>query len=131
VIRLPTHRLLDSPLRLVSAYSSPEGTLDLPGYRQNIVSDAKRPPTPGAPNTTRHNAQCRAWPSVLEITWARSISYNISGLNTFTVWGPPRSIAPRLLSCLRIKLHVAAQPARLDTGPMASHYPGGIHTRLF
>ena len=39
------------------------------------------------------------------------------------------TIAPRLLSCLRIKQPIAGLPARLDTWPGASSYQGGIHTR--
>ena len=40
-----------------------------------------------------------------------------------------RSIAPRLLSRLRIKRAVTATPARLDTWPVASGYQGGSSTR--
>lgn len=39
------------------------------------------------------------------------------------------SIAPRLLSCLRIKRVVTSAPARLDTRPVASGYRDGISTR--
>jgi hypothetical protein len=52
---------------------------------------------------------------------------NISGLNVFrgrfTV-----PFAPRLFSCLRIKHPITGMPARLDTGPVASGYPGGTPT---
>jgi hypothetical protein len=40
----------------------------------------------------------------------------------------PVTLAPRLLSCLRINQPVTALTARLDTGPVASVYPGGSHT---
>ena len=43
--------------------------------------------------------------------------------------GISRSIAPRLLSRLRIKRAVTATPARLDTWPVASGYQGGSSTR--
>ena len=39
------------------------------------------------------------------------------------------TIAPRLLSCLRIKQLIAELPARLDTWPVASGYQGGIYAR--
>ena len=42
---------------------------------------------------------------------------------------PPVTLAPRLLSCLRIDVAVAVHAARLDTGLAAHDYPGGIHTR--
>jgi len=42
---------------------------------------------------------------------------------------PPVTLAPRLLSCLRIDVSVAVHAARLDTGLAAHDYPGGIHTR--
>ena len=41
----------------------------------------------------------------------------------------PGTIAPRLLSCLRIKPTVTGEPARLDTRPVASDYLGGTLTR--
>ena len=40
------------------------------------------------------------------------------------------AVPPRLLSYLRIKSDVATTPARLNTGPVASSYPGGLPTRL-
>ena len=41
------------------------------------------------------------------------------------------TIAPRLLSCLRIKRPITGPPARLDTWPVANGYQGGIPTRSF
>ena len=41
----------------------------------------------------------------------------------------PVTIAPRLLSYLRINQPVTALTARLDTGPVASGYPDGISSR--
>jgi hypothetical protein len=41
----------------------------------------------------------------------------------------PVTFAPRLLSCLRIDRTVADPAARLDTGLVASDYPGGSPTR--
>ncbi len=38
-------------------------------------------------------------------------------------------IAPRTLSCLRIKHVITSVPARLDTWPVANNYQGGVHTR--
>ena len=38
-------------------------------------------------------------------------------------------IAPRMLSCLRIKHAITSVPARLDTWPVANNYQGGVHTR--
>jgi len=72
----------------------------------------------------------RVLPSALTSASAQSLGFKISGLNTFTDWGPPSSFGPRLLSHLRINLPVAGQAARLDTGPVASRYPGGIFPRL-
>ena len=40
----------------------------------------------------------------------------------------PVTIAPRLLSCLRIKYTVTSAPARLDTRPVASGYLRGVRT---
>jgi len=37
-------------------------------------------------------------------------------------------MAPRLLLCLRIKHSVTTAPARLDSGPVASAYLGGLST---
>jgi hypothetical protein len=37
-------------------------------------------------------------PLALHTAWATSVSYKISGLNTFTGWGPPSSIGPHVLS---------------------------------
>jgi len=42
---------------------------------------------------------------------------------------PPVTLAPRLLSCLRTNQSVTGLTVRLDTGPVASGYPGGILTR--
>jgi hypothetical protein len=42
---------------------------------------------------------------------------------------PPVTFSPRLLSCLRIDGPVTTRAARLDTGLVASDYPGGIPTR--
>ena len=39
------------------------------------------------------------------------------------------TIAPRLLSYLRINQPVTGLTARLDTGPVASGYPDGVSTR--
>lgn len=75
-------------------------------------------------------ARCRVLPSVMKSTSAQSLRNKISGLDTFTAWGPPRSIGPRSLSYLRISPSVAARAARLDTGPVAGRYPGGIFPRL-
>ncbi len=74
--------------------------------------------------------RCRVLPSMMKSTSAQSLRNKISGLDTFTAWGPPRSIGPRSLSCLRINPSVAVQAARLDTGPVASRYPGGSFPRL-
>ena len=46
----------------------------------------------------------------------------------YYIWGRLR-VAPRFLSCLRIKHIVTDMPARLDTRLVASDYPDGIHTR--
>ena len=67
---------------------------------------------------------------MMKSTSAQSLRNKISGLDTFTAWGPPRSIGPHSLSCLRINPSVTVQAARLDTGPVASRYPGGIFPRL-
>ena len=66
----------------------------------------------------------------MKSTSAHSHSDNISGLNTFTAWLPAIAIGPRFLSCLRINAAVTLRAARLDTGPVASRYPGGILPRL-
>ncbi|CRI67570.1 hypothetical protein THIOKS1680027 [Thiocapsa sp. KS1] len=51
-----------------------------------------------------------------------------SGLHTFK-GGFTRCLAPRLLSCLRIRRAVASLTERLDTGLAAHDYPDGIPTR--
>jgi hypothetical protein len=85
---------------------------------------------PRVPQRLSPFARRRVLPSVMKSTSAHSLRYKISGLDTFTAWGPPRSIGPRLLSYLRINPSVTVQAARLDTGPVASRYPGGIFPRL-
>jgi hypothetical protein len=61
--------------------------------------------------------------------------YKISELIPFIVTGPPVIHSSSLPFCLRFKMALRAQgsyrhPARLDTGRVASTYPGGISTRL-
>src|SRR6266852_7957951 len=75
-------------------------------------------------------ARCRVLPLMMKSTSAQSFRYKISGLDTFTAWGPPRPIGPHSLSCLRINPSVAVRAARLDTGPVAGRYPGGLFPRL-
>lgn len=84
---------------------------------------------PGWSNTPCpfYSAPCLLLPAGVSKPSATS-NAAISGLH------PSRSalsvtIAPRLLSCLRIKQPIAGLPARLDTWPGASSYQGGIHTR--
>jgi hypothetical protein len=61
--------------------------------------------------------------------------YKISELFPFTVTGPPVIHSSSLPLSLRFKMALRAQgsyrhPARLDTGRVASTYPGGVSTRL-
>ena len=85
---------------------------------------------PRAPLRLSPLTRRRAWPALMKSTSAHSHSDNISGLNTFTAWLPAIAIGPRFLSCLRINAAVTLRAARLDTGPVASRYPGGILPRL-
>src|SRR6266498_263521 len=129
VIRLPGAVCLARFFNSLRPTPSRKSALDLPGYRHDTLSSSNRPSTPGAP-TPLAATRRRMLPTVLKITSARSVRNKISGLNTFTGWGPPSTIGPRSLSYLRINAAVAVRAARLDTGPVASRYPGGILPRL-
>lgn len=74
--------------------------------------------------------QLRAVPAVAcwHLKTIGHFQYGHFGTETFTV-GIILTIAPRLLSCLRIKQPITGLPARLDTWPVANGYQGGIYTR--
>ena len=67
--------------------------------------------------------------------WAESNSNKISELIPFTVTGLPAIRSSSLPFCLRFNVSLRApgsyrHAAKLDTGRMASTYPGGISPRL-
>lgn len=93
---------------------------DLLGYRPFLLSGSKRPTIPdGRDILTITNVALL--PAGVLIPSALSNAV-ISGLYTFTVSIISVTIAPRRLSCLRIKRTVTSSPARLDTQPVASGY---------
>ena len=98
---------------------------DLLGYRLLAMSGSTRPRTPGSTRAARLDAArvvaCRRVKPVgtLPLNFRGSIPSRSAS---------PVTLAPRLLSCLRINPPVAGQTARLDTGPVASGYPGGLPT---
>src|SRR6266545_3864338 len=124
-IRLPPRLLPSSPLQLVQAYSRGErrGSPWLPPrhpVQREPASD------PGRPRDTRHSRgagcclqRCRALGRDPTGTTFRGSIPSRGGCRP-----PPLVLAS--LSCLRINLPVAVQAARLDTGPVASRYPGGL-----
>ena len=104
----------DAGVSLVTAQSLCQARY---GLRSRVVN------TPGP----FYSAPCLLLPAGVPKPSAPSNAV-ISGLH------PSRSalsvtIAPRLLSCLRIKQPIAGLPARLDTWPGASSYQDRIHTR--
>ena len=65
--------------------------------------------------------------------WAESNSYKISELFPFTAAGPPAVYSSSLPLCIRFNQRLRRMPytlaAILDTGRVASAYPGGISPR--
>ena len=99
----------------------------LPGYHVLSMSGSTRPRTPGSIHAARQDAArivaCRRDKPVG--THPRK---NFRG-STPSRSASPVTLAPRLLSCLRIDAPVTSHIARLDTGLAAHDYPSGIPTR--
>lgn len=95
------------------------------GYRTLVMSGSTRSTLPGGLRRLALASTALLPAGVLKPS-ARSNTV-FSGLEPSRS-ASPVTIAPRLLSCLRIKRAVTGQPARLDTWPVASGYQGGIHT---
>lgn len=95
------------------------------GYPVLAMSGSTGPRTPGSTRIARRGAipvvACRWVKTVgtLPLKFRGSIPSRSASPVTFT---------PRLLACLRISPPVTGQTARLDTGLVASDYPGGIFT---
>ena len=73
-------------------------------------------------------------PSSMHKPWAGSDSYQISGLNTVHGWTASPVHSSSLPFCVRFNVALRggtpySHAATLDTGPVASGYPGGIRTR--
>ena len=101
--------------------------LGLLGYCAVAMSDSIRLNDPGWVSTTHHSAVDTVACWRLETIGPFQCCH--FGTPSPSRPGINRSIAPRLLSCLRIKRAVTVTPARLDTWPVASGYQDGIPTR--
>jgi len=99
---------------------------DLLGYRTFLLSDSKRPTIPGGRSFLTMTPAALLPAGVLKPSALpkRSFRDSTPSLSALSV-----TIAPRLLSYLRIKRTVTSSPTRLDTRPVASGYRGGIHSR--
>ena len=73
-------------------------------------------------------------PSSMNKPWAGSDRYKLSGLNTVHGWTASPVHSSSLPFCVRFNVSLRggtpySHAATLDTGPVASGYPGGIRTR--
>ena len=135
-LRTSQCRLHSSPLRLVRAYSSRRNWSSRRSRAAGIslvalltwcvtrmglrprVSDNRSPVT-----------RPPMLPSSMHKPWAGSKSYQISGLNTVHGWTASPVHSSSLPFCVRFNVPVTSHAATLDTGPVASGYPGGIRSR--
>jgi hypothetical protein len=101
--------------------------LGLLGYRAIAVSDSTRLFNPGWVSPARQCAgeTVACW----RLETIGPLPRGHFGTSSPSRSASPVTIAPRLLSCLRIKHGVTAVPARLDTWPVANGYQGGTSTR--
>ena len=106
---------------------------DLTGCPVDIVCNANGPWTPGL---LLPLAMTRppVLPSSMHKPWAGSDSYKISGLNTVHGWTASPVLSSSLPFCVRFNVALRggtpySHAATLDTGPVASGYPGGSRTR--
>jgi hypothetical protein len=102
---------------------------DLTGCLADIMCNANGPSTPGLRQSLAMT-RLPVLPSSLDIPWAGSESYKISGLNTVHGWTASPVHSSSLPFCVRFNAAVARRAATLDTGPVASSYPRGVSTRL-
>ena len=100
---------------------------DLLGYCSLLMSCSIRPRIPGGRIQLAFDVGyvIVCW-FVETIDHLRKESFRDSTPSRIALAAP---IAPRMLSCLRIKRVITSVPARLDTWPMANSYQGGIPTR--
>ncbi len=106
---------------------------DLTGCPVDMMCNANGPSTPGL---LQPLAMTRppVLPSSMDKPWAGSESYQISGLNTVYGWTANPVHSSSLPFCVRFNVALRggtpySHAATLDTGPVASGYPGEVCTR--
>jgi hypothetical protein len=129
----PAPVCLPVPLRLVGHTRLPHGRTR--GTRISLVAamtacEARSGLRPRVSRQHSPITHCPVLPSIRSKISARSVSYPLSGLNPIhgRVANPVHSTS--LPFCVRFNVPVASHAATLDTGRLASPYPGGIRTRL-
>jgi hypothetical protein len=100
--------------------------LGLLGYRAIAMSGSLRLSIPGGLHRLANTSGNLLPAGVLKPSARSHASFRDSSPSRSAL---PVTIAPRLLSCLRIKCGVTDAPARLDTWPVASGFQGGTSTR--